>query len=125
MDIRSLGNFAPSGPAYADKGPVGPAAPTNSVKPAAAPAQPVAAVQQPEPAPSAEQVTQAMQSINKAMRSLSQDLEFSVDPDSNRTIIKVVDQKTQEVIRQMPSKEALEIAKAIDKVQGLLIRHKV
>ncbi|MFC6521248.1 flagellar protein FlaG [Undibacterium arcticum] len=39
-------------------------------------------------------------------------------------MVKVVDQRTQEVIRQMPSPEALEIAKALDKMQGLLIRQK-
>jgi flagellar protein FlaG len=34
----------------------------------------------------------------------------------------VVDKDTNEVIRQMPSREALEIAKALDKLQSLLAR---
>jgi flagellar protein FlaG len=37
-------------------------------------------------------------------------------------VVKVIDQNTQEVVRQIPSKEALEIAKSLDKMRGLLIR---
>lgn len=124
MDIRALGNSVQPALAYTGNAPADAAAIAASVKPAAPPAQAVAAVQQPESAPSTAQVTQAIQSLNHAMHSLSQELEFSVDPDSQRTIVKVVDQQTQEVIRQIPTKEALEIAKALDKMQGLLIRSK-
>ncbi len=80
------------------------------------------AVEKTTPAPSLEQLTQAVSNINKSLQTLSQDLVFSIDNDSNRTIVKVVDQRTKEVIRQIPSPEALEIAKALDTVQGLLIR---
>ena len=68
------------------------------------------------------EVTQAVSNINKAMQFMSRQLEFSIDTDSERTIVKVIDQQTREVIRQMPTKEALEIGKALEKVQGLLIR---
>jgi flagellar protein FlaG len=72
--------------------------------------------------PSEAQLKDAVSNINKSLQALSQDLVFSIDSDSNRTIVKVVDQKTNEVIRQIPSPEALEIAKALDTVQGLLIK---
>ena len=68
------------------------------------------------------EVKQAVSDINKAMQFMSRELEFSVDTDSERTVVKVIDQQTREVIRQMPTKEALEIGKALEKVQGLLIR---
>ena len=80
------------------------------------------AVKQPAPLPSLDQVHEAVANINKSLQTLSQDLEFSVDHDSQRTIVKVVDQRTKEVIRQMPTPEALEIAKALDRVKGLLIK---
>lgn len=67
-------------------------------------------------------VKQAVSDINKAMQFMSRQLEFSVDTDSDRTIVKVIDQQTREVIRQMPTKEALEIGKALEKAQGLLIK---
>lgn len=79
------------------------------------------AVKKTDDAPTLEQVNQAVQNINKSLQSLNQDLEFSVDSDSKRTVVKVVDQKTREVIRQIPSQETLEIAKALDTVKGLLI----
>lgn len=76
----------------------------------------------PAPKPHAEEVTQALKSINALLQSRSPDLEFSVDHDSERTIVKVVDTKTHEVIRQMPTREALDIAKALDRLQSMLIR---
>ena len=82
------------------------------------------AVQQPDATVSESQVGQALQSINKALQKLSSNLEFTVDADSNRTIVKVMDNQTKEVIRQMPSVEAIEISKALDKLQGLLVRQK-
>lgn len=90
----------------------------------AAPVETAAAVEPPRSAPSPEQVTQALKSINKAMENLSQGLEFTIDNDSRRTIVKVVDRNTKDVIRQIPTEEALEIAKALDQASGLLIRQK-
>lgn len=92
-------------------------------RPAAPPAS-ANPVQQTNAVPDLDQVAEAVRNINQTMQALSQDLEFSIDADSNRTIVKVVDQQTKEVIRQMPTAEALEIAKALDRVQGLLIRQK-
>jgi flagellar protein FlaG len=88
------------------------------------------AVAKSAPAPSLEQLTHAVSNINKSLQTLSQDVVFSIDADSNRTIVKVVDQKTKEVIRQIPTEETLEIAKALDSasaldtVKGLLIKQK-
>lgn len=75
-----------------------------------------------EPAPA--EVNDALKTINKTVQAMSPSLEFSIDADSKRTVVKVVDMDTKEVIRQMPSVEALEIAKALDRLQGLLIRQK-
>ncbi len=79
-------------------------------------------IQAKEPGHPSSTLDQSLREINKSMQALSQELEFSIDPDTDRTIVKVIDQRTQEVIRQMPSAEALEIAKALDRLQGLLIR---
>jgi len=51
-------------------------------------------------------------------------LRFVVDKDSGRTIAELVDPEGQ-VLRQMPTKEALEIAKAIGKFQGMFVNLKV
>jgi flagellar protein FlaG len=114
MDIGAMSNVGQSSPVTTERAP--PVAET--VTPAA-----VAAVA-PAALPSLDEVKRAVQAINKVLQASSQGVEFSIDQQSGRTIIKVVDQNTKEIIRQMPSLEALEIAQALDKAQGLLIRQK-
>lgn len=74
--------------------------------------------------PTLDQVTQAVADLNKSPQAQSQGLEFSIDQDSKRTVVKLIDQSTKEVLRQFPTQEALQMAKAIDKTQGMLIQQK-
>jgi len=75
-------------------------------------------------APTLDQVEQAVSKLNKSPQAQSQGLEFSIDSDTKRTVVKVVDQSTKEVLRQIPSPEALEIAKSLEASEnkGLLIK---
>lgn len=72
--------------------------------------------------PDRETLLQAVDEVKKAIAPVAQNLLFSIDDDTGRTIVKIVDSQTDEVIRQMPSEEVLAISKAIDKLQGLLIK---
>lgn len=103
--------------------PVAAGAPGEDLRPAA-PAQEIpAAAQERKDAPTRkEDLSQALKSINAMLQDRSPSLEFSVDSTTDRSVVKVVDKDTNEVIRQMPSREAIEIAKALDKLQSLLIR---
>lgn len=85
---------------------------------------PATAVQATAPVTDLAQVKQAVKAINDAVKMLSTGVEFSVDENTKGTVVKVVDTQTHDVIRQMPSEEALAIAKALDKLQGLIIRQK-
>lgn len=76
------------------------------------------------PAPTVAQVKDAVNEINKSMQTMAQGLIFTVDTDSHRTVVKVIDQKTNQVIRQIPSKVTLDIAQSLDHWQGLLIKEK-
>jgi flagellar protein FlaG len=69
---------------------------------------------------SAEQVEQAVKDIRKVVSAVSSDLQFSVDKDSGTTVVKIVDSKTKEVIRQIPGEEVMAIRRALDKMKGLL-----
>lgn len=73
---------------------------------------------------SEEQIKQAVQDIQKAVDNLAHNLRFSIDEDTGRTIIKVLDAHADEVIRQIPTEEAIEIVRTLDKVQGLLFNEK-
>ena len=120
MDIRPVSNPVPQA-VIADKNISG----TNqaaATRDAATPVLIASAVQHAEQTPNLAQVNQAVKNINRALQDQSQDVEFSVDSESERTVIKVVDQKTKEVLRQIPSEEVVEIAKALDRLQGLIIK---
>lgn len=73
---------------------------------------------------SEEQIKQAVQKIQGAVDNLAHNLRFSIDEDTGKTIIKVVDTHTDEVIRQFPTEQAIEIARTLDRVQGLLFNDK-
>lgn len=76
-----------------------------------------------EPTPA--QVQSAVDSINKSMQQVNSNLEFTIDQDTQKKIVKVVEAGTGTVIRQFPSEEAISIAKAIDHMQnGLLLKQK-
>jgi flagellar protein FlaG len=85
-----------------------------------APAQSV----QHSPKAAPEQLQKALEALKQAVPIKSNALQFSLDDSSGQTIARVVDSETGEVIRQIPSKELLEIAHAIDKMQGMLLKQK-
>lgn len=77
------------------------------------------------------ETSQSALSVEDAIKRLSDfvspsqsSLSFSVDDVSGRQVVTIVDTQSNEVIRQFPSKEAIAIARALDKLQGLLIRDK-
>lgn len=96
---------------------------------APAPAVKASAVVVPEPpaqqVPSQEQVKRAVESMKQmAEAAAPNSLQFSIDDDTGKTIVRVSDAQTGEMIRQIPSKELLEIARSLDKMQGLLLHQK-
>lgn len=125
MDIKPVGNNnAQPGQRVSDTGNFAADIPSIAARQAATPVQTVNAVQQPAQIPDLEKTKEAIKHINEALKTLEPRLEFTVDADSHRSIVKIVDHETKQVIRQMPTPEALEIAKALDRLQGLLIRQK-
>lgn len=76
--------------------------------------------QQPATA-STESLKSAVAQLQQQLRAVAPDLEFSIDQDTGRTLIKVVDASTQEVLRQIPSEEVLKMDKTISGYLGLLM----
>jgi len=74
---------------------------------------------------SPKQLEEAVQSMNDfAAGTLNSSLNFSVDNETGKTIVKVMDSETKEVLKQIPSEEMVAIAKAVDKLKGLLVHQK-
>jgi flagellar protein FlaG len=65
---------------------------------------------------------EAVDTINRKLQDSSQGLRFSVDNDSGRVVVRVVDTATDQTIRQIPSEVAIEISQSLEKLQGLLVR---
>lgn len=75
--------------------------------------------------PSLEELKSAVAFINKALQQSNRNLEFSVDTTTDKTVVKMVDTSTGELIRQFPSEATLAISRGIDQFQqGLLVTRK-
>lgn len=74
--------------------------------------------------PSALQLDEAVKVVNDFVGLVNKSLHFSVDDDTGKTVVKVIDSGTKELIRQIPSEEMLAIAKALDGIKGLLLHQK-
>lgn len=64
----------------------------------------------------------AVKKINEFIAPTSASVQFSIDTDSHRTVVKVIDLDTKEVIRQFPNEDILAMSKALDKLQGLMVK---
>lgn len=74
--------------------------------------------------PSAQKLQDAVKSMNDFVDGINSSLKFSVDDKSGQTVVKVIDDETKEVIKQIPSEEVLAMAQAVDKLKGLLVQQK-
>jgi flagellar protein FlaG len=72
----------------------------------------------------ADKLEKAVKQLNEYVQNVNRDLQFSIDKESGLTVIKVIDSKTKEVIRQFPMEEVLTAARNISHSHGLLIKAK-
>ena len=88
----------------------------------ASPAATAAVVDPRQQSVDTKQLEAAVKQVQHVTQTLANELKFNIDQDTGKTIVKLVDTATGDVIRQIPSEEMLVIAKALDKIQGLLIK---
>ncbi|MBY0341663.1 MAG: flagellar protein FlaG [Rhodocyclaceae bacterium] len=95
-----------------------------AVKTAAPAATAKAAVQTaPVAAPDRKALEEAVRDMEKMINVTEPpQLQFSIDETTAKTVVRVTDASTGELIRQLPSEEALAIARSLDKMQGLLLK---
>lgn len=56
----------------------------------------------------------AVENINKFVKNNRREIQFSVDDQTGRHVVKVIDFQSKELIRQIPAEEVLEIARRLD-----------
>jgi flagellar protein FlaG len=67
----------------------------------------------------------AMDELSQHAQNINRDLIFTIDKELDKTVITVTDPLTEEVIRQIPSEEVLELARHVmDKDNGVLMHIK-
>jgi flagellar protein FlaG len=63
--------------------------------------------------------------IQRKVSSISSDLQFSVDEETGKDLIRVTDRTTKKIVWQFPSEEALNITKALDQYQkGVMLNRR-
>ena len=71
------------------------------------------------------QIKQAIDDANQKTRFTKKSLEYSVDDKTNRISITVRDQETDEVIREIPSEETLDMVSKIWELAGIIVDEKM
>lgn len=85
---------------------------------------PTKAVESTKQAVDPSQVKSAMEKINQTVRMMSSNLEFTQDAETGIDVVKVIDSENKQLIRQFPSEEVIAIARALDQLQGMLVKDK-
>ncbi|MDH5361091.1 MAG: flagellar protein FlaG [Gammaproteobacteria bacterium] len=70
----------------------------------------------------AEPLEAVVENVNDYVQNVQRQLSFSIEKESGKTVIRVVDSATDELVRQIPSEEFLELAKALEKAKGILLQ---
>ena len=71
-----------------------------------------------------DQVEAAVQAANAALAVRDASLQFTIDPDTRKLVVRLVDTQNQQVLRQMPSEEMLAIARSIDRMELALLHER-
>jgi len=126
MLIQNIGSAALANGFTSDSGPVPVSTPKTQAAPVDLPhvaIKTTANQQSAQPTPA--QLKNTVDNINLAMKQNNSNVQFSIDKDTNQTVIKVVDSQTGQLITQFPSKEALAVSLMIGESQhGALVQQK-
>lgn len=74
------------------------------------------------PQASREEVEAAVATIQDFVQSVRRSINFSLEEGSGRVVVKVTDAGSGDVIRQIPSEEALQLAENLSEVRSLLFK---
>ena len=79
----------------------------------------------PKAIPGPEELEKILEEIRRKFEFFNQYLKMEVDEELGVTVVKIIDKKSQKVLRQVPPEYLLEIMKKFDEMLGLLIDERV
>lgn len=68
-----------------------------------------------------EEINAAVENLNKTAAQLRERISFSYHEESNRIIMKVINNDTNEVVRQIPSKDTIEFLEQLQEFIGMFV----
>ncbi|QNO14471.1 flagellar protein FlaG [Alkalicella caledoniensis] len=71
------------------------------------------------------ELQKAVELINETVQMVDKKFEFEVHKGTNRTMVKVVDKETEEIIREIPPEEVLNLVEKMNELVGLMMDKKV
>lgn len=74
---------------------------------------------------SPENLEKVVQQLQDFMGEMNRSLQFKVDEDSGRNVIKVIDKESGDLVKQYPSEEVLGIVAKLAEATGVLVDFKV
>ena len=69
-----------------------------------------------------EVLEQRIQDLNNLVQELHRELRFKIDDESGETIVEIIDQQTDEVIRQIPAEEVVKLRQRLADATGAIFR---
>lgn len=68
-----------------------------------------------------EKISVAVSKLNDYVQAIRRELKFSIDENSGRTVITVLDAQTKEIIRQIPPEEVVLLSKNLEKKDSAIM----
>lgn len=115
-NIAALGGLGASTSAYASSRSAVQAQPQAAEREPGKTREPQAQAQEPQ------DLDEAVSNIQQFVQSIQRNLNFSLDDSTGRVVVKVTDGSSGEVIRQIPSEEALRLAESLEQASSLLFK---
>ena len=82
--------------------------------------EPTANIKEAEPQPTREEVRKVVEDLDSVLSSINKDIQLHVDDSTGQIVTRIVDRRSQEVLKQIPPAELLKIASRLRAFVGLL-----
>lgn len=75
-----------------------------------------------EQQPEASEMEQTVEDLNGLVQDLQRQVRFSLDDDSGEMVVTVVDRETDDVIRQIPAEDVLQLRERLEQATGAIFK---